>query len=64
VQSIVISGPAAAVPGIAPLIEQRVGIQTSPAMPVIGDGSTSLPEDAAPVYALAVAMAHRGLTEL
>lgn len=64
VQAIVLSGPVAVVPGLASFIQQRIGIPVVPAEPVGFAAGDPWPADTAPAYALAAAMAHRGLTEL
>ncbi|OUM99365.1 MAG: hypothetical protein BAA04_10160 [Firmicutes bacterium ZCTH02-B6] len=63
-QSVVLSGPVATVPGVAALIEQRVGIPVVLAAPLSGDDGLDFPEGSTPAFALAAAMAYRGLTEL
>lgn len=64
VQTVVLSGPVATVSGMASFLQQRVGLGVAPAIPVLGEGGPALPEAEAPAYALAAAMALRGLTEL
>jgi Tfp pilus assembly PilM family ATPase len=63
-QVLIISGEGAQIEGMAKWIEDETGIPTVRAAPLIGSGEESHIEEEGAAYAVAVGMAHRGVTEL
>lgn len=64
-QTLIVSGAAATTPGLITLIQDRTGLETIAAVPTgLAAGGTAIPADDAPAFALAVALAQRGLNEL
>lgn len=64
-QTLIVSGVGATAPGILPLIGDRTGLHVVAAVPtVLSEGRETIPTEEAPVYALAVGLAQRGLSEL
>lgn len=64
-QTLVVSGIGALAPGILSLIGERTGLQVVGAVPtMLAEGGEAIPAEEAPIYALAVALAQRGLSEL
>lgn len=63
-QTLIVSGVGATIAGIVPLIQEKTGLPIVPAVPVVPGGGPEIPTEEAPAYALAVALAQRGLAEL
>lgn len=63
-QTIIVSGIGATVPGIVPFIGRRTGLQAVAALPALLADVPTVSEADAPAYALAVGLAQRGLSEL
>lgn len=63
-QTLVLSGVGATVSGIIPIIAERTGLYIVPAIPPLLEYGSFMPAEEAPAFALAVALAQRGLSEL
>jgi len=63
-QVLIVSGEGAQIEGMVAWIEDETGIPTVRAAPLIGSGEESHIEEEGAAYAVAVGMAHRGVTEL
>lgn len=63
-QTLVLSGVGATVPGIVALIAERTGLYVVPAVPPLLEFGSYMPAEEVPAFALAAALAQRGLSEL